>query len=121
MYANDGKFTAEQVEKEFPGFIEDFKWQLVRGYLMQKFDLKVTREDLQAAAESFVAYQYAMYGMAGVPDNLIKSSAENILQDQNQYRRLEEQCEDNKAIARVREEVTLQHKKISQEKFRELK
>ena len=121
VYANDGKFTAEQVEKEFPGFIEDFKWQLVRGYLMQKFDLKVTREDLQAAAESFVAYQYAMYGMAGVPDNLIKSSAENILQDQNQYRRLEEQCEDNKAIARVREEVTLQHKKISQEKFRELK
>ena len=121
VYANDGKFTAEQVEKEFPGFIEDFKWQLVRGYLMQKFDLKVTREDLQAAAESFVAYQYAMYGMAGVPENIIKSSAENILQDQNQFRRLEEQCEDNKAIARVREEVTLQHKKISQDKFRELK
>ena len=121
VYANDGKYTAEQVEKEFPAFLEDFKWQLVRGYLMQKFDLKVTREDLQAAAESFVAYQYAMYGMAGVPDNLIKSSAENILQDQNQYRRLEEQCEDNKAIARVREEVTLQTKKISQEKFRELK
>ncbi len=121
VYANEGKFTAEQVEKEFPAFIEDFKWQLVRGYLMQKFDLKVTREDLQAAAESFVAYQYAMYGMAGVPENIIKSSAENILQDQNQFRRLEEQCEDNKAIARVREEVTLQHKKISQDKFRELK
>ena len=118
---NEGKFTPEQVEKDFPGFIEDFKWQLVRGYLMQKFDLKVTREDLQAAAESYVAYQYAMYGMAGVPENIIKSSAENILQDENQYRRLEEQCEDNKAIARVREEVTVQSKKISQDKFRELK
>ena len=121
VYANDGKFTAEQVEKEFPGFVEDFKWQLVRGYLMQKFELKVTREDLQSAAESYVAYQYAMYGMAGVPENIIKSSAENILQDENQFRRLEEQCEDNKAIARVREEVTLQTKKISQDKFRELK
>ena len=121
IHANEGKFTAEQVEKEFPGFAEDFKWQLVRGYLMQKFDLKVSRADIQAAAESYVAYQYAMYGMAGVPDNLIKSSAENMLQDQNQYRRLEEQCEDNAAIARVREEVTLQTKKISQEKFKELK
>ncbi len=121
VYANEGKFTPEQVEKEFPGFLEDFKWQLVRGYLMQKFDLKVTREDIQAAAESYVAYQYAMYGMAGVPQNLIQSSAENLMQDENQYRRLEEQCEDNKAIARVREEVTLQTKKISQEKFRELK
>ena len=121
VYVNEGKFTQEQVDKEFPAFIEDFKWQLVRGYLMQKFDLKVTHEDIQAAAESFVAYQYAMYGMAGVPDNLIKSSAENLLQDQNQFRRLEEQCEDNKTIARVREEVTLQTKKISQDKFRELK
>jgi trigger factor len=121
IYANEGKFTAEQVEKEFPGFLEDFKWQLVRGYLMQKFGLKVTKEDLQAAAESFVAYQYAMYGMGNVPENIIKSSAENVLQDQNQFRRLEEQCEDNITIAKVREEVTLQTKKISQDKFRELK
>ena len=68
-----------------------------------------------------LAYQYAMYGMAGVPENIIKSSAENVLQDQNQYRRLEEQCEDNATIAKVREEVTLQTKKISQDKFRELK
>ena len=120
-YANEGKFTAEQVEKEFPAFLEDFKWQLVRGSLMQKFGLKVSKEDLQAAAESFVAYQYAMYGMAGVPENIIKSSAENVLQDQNQLRRLEEQCEDNLTIAKVREEVTLQTKKISQDKFRELK
>ncbi len=121
IYANEGKFTAEQVEKEFPGFLEDFKWQLVRGYLMQKFGLKVTKEDLQSAAESFVAYQYAMYGMGNVPENIIKSSAENVLQDQNQLRRLEEQCEDNITIAKVREEVTLQTKKISQDKFRELK
>ena len=121
VYANEGKFSADQVEKEFPAFIEDFKWQLVRGYIMQKFGLKVTREDVKQAALSFVAYQYAMYGMAGVPQNLIESSAENVLQDQNQYRRLEEQCEDNAAIAKVREEVTLQNKKISMEKFRELK
>ena len=121
VYANEGKFTAEQVEKEFPAFIEDFKWQLVRGYIMQKFNLKVSQADIQAAAENYVAYQYAMYGMAGVPQDLIRSSAQNMLQDQNQYRRLEEQCEDNIAIAKVREEVTLQTKKISQEKFRELK
>ena len=121
VYANEGKFTAEQVEKEFPAFIEDFKWQLVRGYIMQEFNLKVSQADIQAAAENYVAYQYAMYGMAGVPQDLIRSSAQNMLQDQNQYRRLEEQCEDNITIAKVREEVTLQTKKISQEKFRELK
>ena len=121
VYANEGKFTAEQVEEQFPAFLEDFKWQLVRGRIMQQFGLKVDEADVRAAAESYVAYQYAMYGMAGIPENIIKSSAENMLQDQNQYRRLEEQCEDNMAIAKVREEVTLQTKKISMDKFRELK
>ena len=121
VYANDGKYTAEDVEKEFPGFVEDFKWQLVRGYLMQKFGLKVEQSDLQSAAEGFVAYQYAMYGMGNVPQDLVRSAAQNVLADENQVRRLEEQVEDNKTIARIREEVTLQTKKISEEKFRELK
>ena len=121
VYANDGKYTAEEVEKEFPGFVQDFKWQLTRGYIMQKLGLKVEQKDLQEAAESYVAYQYAMYGMGNVPQDLIKSSARNVLEDENQVRRLEEQVEDNKTIAAVREKVSVQTKKISEDKFRALK
>lgn len=121
VYANDGKYTAEEVEKEFPGFVEDFKWQLTRGYLMQKLGLKVEKADIEQAAESYVAYQYAMYGMGNVPQDLIKSSARNVLEDENQVRRLEEQVEDNKTIGALREKVSLQTKKISEEKFRALK
>ena len=121
VYANEGKYSAEDVEKEFPGFVQDFKWQLTRGYLMGKLGVKVEQKDIQEAAESYVAYQYAMYGMGNVPQELIKSSARNVLEDENQVRRLEEQVEDNKTIAAVREAVTLQTKKISEKKFRELK
>ncbi len=121
VYANDGKYTAEEVEKEFPAFAEDFKWQLTRGYIMQKLGLKVEQKDIQEAAESYVAYQYAMYGMGNVPQDLIKSSARNILEDENQVRRLEEQVEDNKTISAIREKVNVQTKKISEDKFRALK
>ena len=121
VYANDGKYTPEDVEKEFPGFVEDFKWQLTRGYLMKKLGLKVEKADIEQAAESYVAYQYAMYGMGNVPQDLIKSSARNVLEDENQVRRLEEQVEDNKTIGTLREKVSLQTKKISEEKFRALK
>ena len=121
VYANDGKYTPEEVEKEFPAFVEDFKWQLTRGYLMQKLGLKVEKEDIQQAAESYVAYQYAMYGMGNVPQDLIKSSARNVLEDENQVRRLEEQVEDNKTNSTLRDKVTLQTKKNSEDKFRALK
>ena len=109
------------MEKEFPGFVEDFKWQLTRGYIMNKLGLKVEQKDIQEAAESYVAYQYAMYGMGNVPQELIKNSAQNVLEDENQVRRLEEQVEDNKTIGAIREKVTLQTKKISEDKFRALK
>ena len=121
VYANEGKYSAEEVEKEFPAFVEDFKWQLTRGYLMQKLGLKVEKQDIQEAAESYVAYQYAMYGMGNVPQDMIKSSARNILEDENQVRRLEEQVEDNKTISTLRDKVSLQTKKISEDKFHGLK
>ena len=121
VYANEGKFSAEQVEKEFPAFIEDFKWQLVRGYIMQKFNLKVSQADIQAAAESYVAYQYAMYGMANVPSNFIDEAAQKMLTDRQQVERLSEQVAEQKVIAAVKDIISFDKKSISVEKFRELK
>ncbi|MBQ2527036.1 MAG: trigger factor, partial [Bacteroidales bacterium] len=69
----------------------------------------------------FVAYQYAMYGLGNVPQEMIQEAAKNVLKDENQVRRLEESVEEQKVVAAVKEVVTLQTKKISVEKFRELK
>jgi trigger factor len=121
IYANEGKFTQEQVDAEFPSFIEDFRWQQARTAIMKQFDLKVTEADIREAAENYVRYQYAMYGMSNVPDDLVKGAAGNVMNDENQRRQLREQCADNKALAAVHENVTAKPKKIKLAKFRELK
>ena len=59
--------------------------------------------------------------MGHVPADLLDDAAKHMLSDENQRRRLEEQVEDNKAFQAIRENVTLQNKKISEDKFRELK
>ena len=118
--ANDGKVTAEDVEKDFPGFAEDFKWQLVRGHLMQKWGFKVEDEDLRAQAEDYVRYQYAMYGIGNVPDAMVSESAVNMLHDPKQVERLSEQVEDRKVLDRIKETITLKPTKIGAARFREL-
>ncbi|MBO4760787.1 MAG: trigger factor [Bacteroidales bacterium] len=118
---NEGKFTMEEIEKEFDAFLADFRWQMVRGYIMQKNGLKIEEKDIREAAEGFVAYQYAMYGLGNVPHEMIVEAAKNVLKDENQMRRLEESVEEQKVVAAVKEVVSLQNKKISVEKFRELK
>lgn len=119
--ANNGKVTKEDIEKDFPAFCEDFKWQLVRGYLMNKFEIKLDDKDVHEAAEAFVAYQYAMYGIGNVPQEMIKEAAVNVLHDQKQVERLIEQIEDQKVLAKIKETVTLKSTKITSTKFRELK
>jgi len=121
LHANEGKVTEEQLEQEFPAFVEDFKWQLVRGYLMKKFGFEISQQDIEEAAKSYVAYQYAMYGLGNVPENMIADAVKNILNDRKQIDRLAEQVEDQKVISKIKETITLKAKKISSEKFRELK
>ena len=118
---NEEKFTAEEVERDFPSFLEDFRWQLVREYLMDKFSLKIEEKDIHEAAEAYVAYQYAMYGMGNVPQELIHDGAHRVMQDESQLRRIEENVEDQKVLAAVKGVVSITKKKITVEKFRELK
>ena len=118
---NEGKFTMEDIEKDWPLFIVDYKWQMVRGYLMEKYNVKIEEADLLASAKGFAAYQFAMYGMNNVPEEQLESFAKNILSQEEQGRRILDQVENEKTFAAVREVVTLKKKKISVEKFRELK
>ena len=118
---NDGKFTMEDIEKDWDLFIVDYKWQMVRNFLMEKYGVKVEEADLLASAKGFAAYQFAMYGMNNVPEGQLEAFAKNILSQEEQGRRILDQVENEKTFAAVREVVTLKKKKISVEKFRELK
>ena len=117
---NEGKFTMEDIEKDWDLFIVDYKWQMVRGYLMDKYGVKIEEADLLASAKGFAAYQFAMYGMNNVPEEQLEAFAKNILSQEEQGRRILDQVENEKTFAAVREVVTLKKKKISVDKFREL-
>ena len=117
---NEGKFTMEDIEKDWDLFIVDYKWQMVRSYLMNKYNVKIEEADLLASAKGFAAYQFAMYGMNNVPEEQLEAFAKNILAQEEQGRRILDQVENEKTFAAVREVVTLKKKKISVDKFREL-
>ena len=119
--ANDGKFTMEEIEKEFDMFLEDFRWNMVRGYLMDKYQVKVEEADLLASAKAFAAYQFAMYGIGNVPDDQLETYAKSILSQEKEGRRVLEQVEDQKTLEAVRGVVTLDTKSVTVEEFRDLK
>ena len=110
----------EDIEKEFDLFLEDYRWQMVRNYLMDKYSVKIEEADLMASAKAFAAYQFAMYGINNVPDDQLESYAKTILSQEKEGRRVLEQVEDTKTLSAVKNVVSLEDTKVSVEKFREL-
>jgi len=104
---NDGKFTMEQIEKDFPAFLDDFRWQLVREYIMKTCEIKVEKDDMVQSAVAMARYQFAMYGLNDVRDELLVKYAESMLSNEKEARNLYERAEDNKVISYIREHVTI--------------
>jgi len=119
--ANDGKYTVEQIDKDFDAFLDDYRWQLVMGFLTKKYSIQVTEADLKEEAELFAKYQYAMYGISNIPEEALQKMVDSILQDSSNLQRMGENVQARKVIAAVKENLTVKSKKISADKFRELK
>ena len=118
---NEGKFTAEDIEKEFDAFTKDFRWQMICNHLMKAHGMEVTKEDLDKEAKALAAYQFAMYGMHDVPEDQLAGFADRLLGDEDQARRLYDKVEADKVVAYVKDTVTLDKKKTTVEKMRNQK
>ena len=117
---NDGKFTMEEIEKDFPLFLKDFRWQLVRQYIMKENNISVNKEDMIAEAKNIASYQFAMYGLPNVPEDQLKSYAESMLKNENEARRVFEKVESDKTLDYVKTVVTIEEKEIGAEELRKL-
>lgn len=117
---NDDKVTDEDLEKDLPKYIESFKWDLVRDFLMEKYDLKVSKEEIEASARGYAQYQFAMYGMANVPEEQLASYAQAVLADEKMSYRIADAVRDDKVITEAKKHISLVSKTISLDKFNEL-
>ena len=120
LYANEGKITKEEIDKDFDAFVKDLRWQMVRGYIFneQKFD--ISEEEILEHARQMARYQFTMYGLPNVPDEHIDRYANNILANEKDARRIREKAEDDKVMGYIKSVVTLDEKEITMEKMRKL-
>ena len=110
---NEGKFTMEDIEKDFALFCKDFRWQMISQYIMREQKMEITREEVLAVAKQMAKYQFAMYGLNDVPAEQLNSYAESILANEKEGRRIVEKTEQDKVIGYVKSVVTLEEKEIS--------
>ena len=68
---NEGKFSKEDIEKDFDGFVKMFTWNYIQKHIIKEADLKVSAEEAEAEAKEFAKAQFAQYGMPSAPDEMV--------------------------------------------------
>lgn len=117
---NEGKYTTEQVEKDYPHFEKDLKWQLIRDKIAAEQEFKIEEQELVAIAKGYIANQMMQYGMGQLPEEFIEKYANDLLTKKEERRKLAEQLIDNKVVGWLKEAIKLEEKEVDFEKFKEL-
>ncbi|MBK6930030.1 MAG: hypothetical protein IPH12_03900 [Saprospirales bacterium] len=113
---NNAGMPPDQIEAEYPAFAENLRWSLLRDRLKAQFALEVTDAELRAE----YARKVRNYFQAELPDHLIESSVERLMQDQKDVENTRKDLESSKTFQAIRAEVTVVDKAIPSEEFHKI-
>ena len=117
---NEGKFTMEDIEKDFDGFIKMFSWNYIQRQIITAEKITVTEEEAAAEAKDLAAMQFAQYGMPNAPEDMLENFAKNIMENKDQKQHIYEKLYEQKVIDYVRSKVKVTEKAVSADEFAEL-
>ena len=117
---NEGKFSREEIEKDFAAFIKMFTWNYLQKHFIKEGDLKVTNEEAKAEAMAFAAMQFAQYGMPNAPEDMLENFAKQIMENKEQLQKIYEKLFEEKVVEYIRGKVKVTEKAISADDFAKL-
>ena len=120
LVAVNKELTQEQIENEFPAFILDLKWQLIKDTIAKENELKVEAEEAEDFAKKMAMAQFQQYGINDAPEEQLESFAKMMLEKPEEKERIYKKLLEDKVVEVVKEKVTIQEEEVSQEKFNEM-
>ena len=117
---NEGKFTMEDIEKDFDGFVKMFTWNYIQKHFIQSAELRVSQEEAEAEAKEFAKAQFAQYGMPSAPEEMISNFSKQILENKEQSQKIYEKLYELKVVEYVKSQIKVSNKSVSSEEFAKL-
>ena len=117
---NEGKFTMEDIEKDFEGFIKMFTWNYLQKHFIQTYELTVSEDVVNAEAKEFAKAQFAQYGMPSAPEEMIANFSKQILENKEQSQKIYEKLYELKVVEYVKSQIKVSNKSVSAEAFAKL-
>ncbi len=120
LESNKTELTSEKIEEEYPKFVSDLKWQLIKDDIIIKSEIKIEENEIMDYARQATLQQFRQYGIENVPDDQLDSYAGEILKKDEEKRNIAEKLFELKVIKYIKDNVKIDTKELSLDKFNKL-
>lgn len=114
----DNKLTEEQIDNEWPAFEKDVKWDLIKNKIIKEHEIKVEESEVLELAKQLTLQQFQQYGMMHFPDEQLEQYAKQLLQKEEERRKLYDHKFEDKIIEFLKENIKLEEKEVTFEEFK---
>lgn len=112
--------TDEQVETEFPMFIENLKWTMIKNKLAKENKIEVSEEEMMDAAKQRVTAQLRQYGVDNIPQEHLDNFAKEMMQKDDEKEKSFQQKLEEKIIEIAKEQIKIEQKKVTVDELNEI-
>ncbi|RZS96564.1 trigger factor [Cecembia calidifontis] len=122
LKANEGKVTAEQVEKEYPIYAKQLAWTIISNELAKKNEIQAEHEDVIEKTKEMIREQLASSGLAAQLEANMDMFVDNYLKgnEGQNYMQMLTSVQNDKVLSFVKEKAKVKEEKISVDKFQDL-
>ena len=117
---NEGKFSMEDIEKDFPAFVDMMRWNIIQKKVIADKEIKLTSDEVVTEAKALAMMQFAYYGMNSVADEMLENYAKNMLSNKEEAQKIQEKLYERKVLDALTPEITVQKKSVTSEEFGKL-
>lgn len=120
LIASNPDRTPESLEEDYSKIINDLKFHLVKEQVVKDNEIKVDDNDIKQYAINVARAQFAQYGMANAPQELLENYVQEMLKKEETVRNLIDKVIEDKVVAIWKGQVALQAKEVTVEEFNKL-
>ncbi len=117
---NEGKFTMEEVEKDFAVFLDMMRWDLIQREVMRENSIEITPEQVKTEAREVARGQFLHYGIHTVQEDMLDNYAESILKNKEQVHKIYEQLGLRLTVEAVIRQIKVVEKSVTAAEFQQI-
>jgi trigger factor len=118
MVANEKDVTEEEVDKDYPKFAKQLRWDLITRKIIRENNIENTPEEVKEQVRMKTIQQLHGYGLRDLGGDWVEQFISKQMADKEQIKQTGEQLLTDKVMMLIKSKVKLKEKPISLEGFK---